>query len=135
LDFCLKLLREKESEEMRDKIIEQNKPKSLPWRPNSSKTEILPLSNRCSEHSRLANNKSPSKKPAAKLETFYLDKDDNSKGMAFRQTGKSPSKALRKTIPTISITEKEENVTSKEVSCWPLLTTHYTQQACAISSI
>jgi hypothetical protein len=36
-------LKEKENEESRDRLIEANKLRTMPWRPNSSKTDALPV--------------------------------------------------------------------------------------------
>lgn len=57
-----------------------------------------------------------SKKSNVKLDTFYLGKEDNAKGIVVRQTETNThKKSWRKPIPTINLSDKEENLTTKEV--------------------
>ncbi|CAF0842281.1 unnamed protein product [Brachionus calyciflorus] len=99
-------LREKELEENKDKIIEMNKQKALPWRPNSAKADFVPLKK--SSSSSLS---SMNKTNTPKQEPFYIDSQTNSKGTVFKQY--ENSKSVRKAIPIVAISDKEENMTTK----------------------
>ncbi len=54
-----------------------------------------------------------SSKSTAKTEPFYISTKDNSKGMVYSQF--PANKSVRKAIPIIAISEKEEPLTTKEV--------------------
>jgi hypothetical protein len=57
--------------------------------------------------------RSLSAKSKAKTEPFYIDGKGNSKGQVF---SKFPtSKSIRKSVPTVSLVDKEENISTKEV--------------------
>ena len=58
--------------------------------------------------------KSPSMVSTSKTEPFYLGVKDNAKGMAFRSSSK-PTRPLTKIVPIVAITDKEENITTKDV--------------------
>ena len=53
-------------------------------------------------------------KSAARTEPFYINSKDNAKGTVYKQYPNS--KSVRKAIPIVAISEKEENMTTKEVS-------------------
>ena len=54
------------------------------------------------------------KASAAKMEPFYISSKDNVKGTVYRQYPQP--KSIRKTIPIVAITDKEENLTTKDVN-------------------
>ena len=57
-------------------------------------------------------NKSKSK---VKTDTFYIGDDNNSKGIVVR-TASTPNRSTVRSVPNVSIKEKEENVTTKDVN-------------------
>ena len=54
-----------------------------------------------------------SSKSTAKTEPFYINTKDNSKGVVYSQF--PTNKSVRKAIPIIAISDKEEPLTTKEV--------------------
>lgn len=101
-------LREKEIEIQLEKKIEENKQKYLPWRPNSSKIDYFSMK-KITASSPLAN-----KSFSVKKEPFYIGGATNSKGSIFKQN--SNYKSVRKVIPIVAISDKEENLTTKDVN-------------------
>ena len=57
---------------------------------------------------------SKSRKTSVKTDTFYIGDEDNAKGIVYR-TSSAPSKPLNRSVPLVSISEKEENITTKDV--------------------
>ena len=117
-------LKEKELEESRDRLIEANKQRTLPWRPNSSKVDAIPISssstslqNAASKQSLVRSSSSKMKSSAGvaagSTEPFYIGGNNNSKGLVFSKFS-SNAKSIRKVIPIVAIAEKEENLTTKE---------------------
>jgi len=56
-------------------------------------------------------------KSLAKVEPFYMGTKDNAKGSVFIQYPRS--KSAHKAVPIVAISEKEENMTTKEVKLKP----------------
>lgn len=83
--------------------------KAIPWRPNSAKAEYMPLSFKDSDRA----TRPQSSKSLARTEPFYMSTKDNSKGLVYSQFPNT--KSVRKAIPIIAISEKEEPLTTKEV--------------------
>lgn len=50
-----------------------------------------------------------------KTDTFYIGDDNNSKGIVVR-TASTPTRSTVRSVPNVSIKEKEENVTTKDVN-------------------
>lgn len=101
-------MKEKELDESRERVIEANRLKALPWRPNNSKTDFLPVNTKQSQSS------TSTKSSQAKTEPFYMSGNSNAKGSVFRQYPNS--KSVRKVIPILAISDKEENLTTKDVN-------------------
>ena len=55
----------------------------------------------------------PRPKSSAKTEPFYIGGRDNSKGVVYREF--SSNKSVRKAIPVVVMTDKEEQMTTKDV--------------------
>lgn len=87
--------------------------KALPWRPQSAQTSVSQktTSTRAKSASLV---KEKILKTRATTEPFYINGKSNSKGVMIKSYPKG--KSVRKEVPVVAVSDKEEQITTKEVS-------------------